>query len=151
MDLPRTRHGGEKHSLYVRLLKDRETRLTSKLPELKKRAKELHDTSYDLGFAWANKDGAGKEYIYCSELIWKAFKDAVRVELKKPHPLSDYINSPPPGRTSQDIEKDFEIYLNKPKSKERRDGQPYKRDELAISPREVFESSELEPVVDAAK
>ena len=142
--------GGGKHPLYVRRLTNREGRLGARIPELRSRAKELHDTSYDKGFAWENKDKAGQEYIYCSELVWKAYK-AVGIELGKPHPLSDYIDHPPAGRTSADVRKDFQTNLNSTESKDRRNGQDYKPIELAISPKEVFESGELEPVIDAAK
>jgi hypothetical protein len=109
------RESGEgKHPIVPRLTD--QARLTAKLADLRKRAKELHDTSYDIGFAWKNRDGKGTEYIYCSELVWKAFNDAIGVELGKPHPLSDYINHPPEGRASGDIEKDFDKWLNDPES-----------------------------------
>jgi hypothetical protein len=139
---------GEKHALYVRRLIDRERRLAPKLKALKTKAKELHDTKYDFGFAWSNRDKSNKELIYCSELIWKAYHDVPKVDLGQPHALADYIERPPAGKSSTQVEETLNRFLNSSESKERRDGQPYKRDELAISPKEVFESAELEAVVD---
>lgn len=144
---------GKKNPIYVRRLTDKDGRLSSKIEALRTRARELHDTSYDFGFAWENKDSSGKEYIYCSELVWKAFNDAVGVALKTPHPLGDYIDKKRDGteRTATErkaVEDDFNFYLNNKKSKDHRDGQPYQRSELAISPVEVFDSTELDAVSD---
>jgi hypothetical protein len=147
---------GEKNPIYVKRLKDREARLSPKIEALRKRAKELHDTPYDFGFAWANKDASGKEYIYCSELVWKAFKDAVGVALNKPHPLDDYITKKPDGKArlaseQTAVEADFKFYLDNQKAKDHRNGQSYQRSELAISPAEVFASTELDPVTDTSQ
>ena len=141
---------GKKNPIYVKRLKDREGRLSSKLEALRTKAKDLHDTHYDLGFAWKNKDSSGKEYIYCSELIWKAFNDAVGVALKDPHPLTDYIRDRPDGLKADDVKKLFDQYLNNEESKKRRDGKDYDPAELAISPAEVFASPELDPVTDTS-
>ena len=142
---------GNKNPIYVKRLKDREARLSSKIEALRKRAKELHDTPYDFGFAWTNKNGSGKEYIYCSELIWKAFQEKVGVELGHKHPLGDYIDNPPGGRTADEVKADFETYLNSDESKACGKGQPYERKEPAISPVEVFESPELDAVTDTSQ
>jgi hypothetical protein len=146
---------GNKNPIYVRRLTDTNGRLNSKIENLRTKAKDLHDTSYDFGFAWKNKHPSGKEYIYCSELVWKAFNDAVGIALKNPHPLSEYIDKKrddtqrtPAERKA--VEDDFEIYLNNKKSKDHRDGRPYERSELAISPVEVFDSTELEAVTDGS-
>jgi hypothetical protein len=144
---------GKKNPIYVRRLTDKDGRLSSKIETLRKKARELHDTSYDFGFAWENKDSSGKEYIYCSELVWKAFKAAIGVALEKPHALGDYITKKPDGkeRTATErtaVEADFDYYLNNKKSKDHRNGQPYQRGELAISPVEVFASTELDAVSD---
>ena len=78
------------HSIYVRRYSGS---LEGKLDGLRQRAKALHDTPYDNAFAWNNHEpGSGKEYIYCSELIWKAFHDAVGADLGDPHALKDYLN-----------------------------------------------------------
>jgi hypothetical protein len=147
---------GKKNPIYVRRLKDREARLSSKLGALQTRAKQLHDTSYDSGFAWANKDSGGKEYIYCSELVWKAFNDAVQVALNKPHPLEGYILKTPDDKArtpddQKDVKAAFEYYLNSSDAKDHRNGQPYQSSELAISPAEVFKSTESEAVTDTSQ
>jgi hypothetical protein len=140
---------GKKNPIYVRRLTDKNGRLSSKIDALRKRAKELHDTPYDFGFAWENKDSSGKEYIYCSELVWKAFNDAIGVALDNPHPLGDYIAKAHEGSERQAVEKCFEEYLNNQKSKDCRGGRVYDRGEKAISPAEVFASPELDAVTDA--
>lgn len=140
--------GVKSNALYARRLTNRESRLVPKLGDLEKKARELHDTSYDFGFAWTNRDKNNREFIYCSELIWKAFHDVVKVDLKQPHPLADYIEHPPTGQTSADVKKALHTYLNSAESKKRRNDHPYEASEKAISPKEVFESSELDAVTD---
>lgn len=145
---------GKKNPIYVRRLTDKDGRLSSKIEALRARAKDLHDTSYDFGFAWENKDSSGKEYIYCSELVWKAFNEKVGVQLGHKHPLSEYIDKKLDGteRTATErkaVEADFEYYLNNKKAKDHRGGRVYDRGEQAISPAEVFNSPELDAVTDA--
>lgn len=142
---------GKKNPIYVKRLKDREARLSPKIEALRKRAKELHDTSYDFGFAWTNKDASGKEYIYCSELIWKAFKEEVDIALRTPHPISDYIKDRP-DLSADDVTGLFKKYLNDdPRSRKCRNDKDYDPKELAISPAEVFASTELDPVTDTSQ
>jgi hypothetical protein len=142
---------GEKNPIYVKRLKDREARLSPKIEALRKRAKELHDTPYDFGFAWANKDASGKEYIYCSELVWKAFKEEVDIALRTPHPISDYIKDRP-DLSADDVTGLFKKCLNDdPRSRKCRNDKDYDPKELAISPAEVFASTELDPVTDTSQ
>jgi uncharacterized protein YycO len=121
------------HSIYVRRYTGS---LEGKLDALGKRAKELHDTPYDNAFAWNNHAGSGKEYIYCSELIWKAFHDAVGVDLGDPHPLKDYLEGGPAKKAK--AEAAFKMYL----------GEHYNLEEKVISPTDVFKSNKLTPVTD---
>ena len=117
------------HSIYVRRYAGS---LEGKLDGLKKRAKELHDTPYDTAFAWNNHEpSSGKEYIYCSELIWKAFHDAVGVDLGDPHPLKDYLAGGPVKKAK--AEAAFKKYL----------GEHYNLEEKVISPTDVFKSKNL--------
>lgn len=124
------------HSIYVRRYTGS---LEGKLDALGKRAKELHDTPYDNAFAWNNREpGSGKEYIYCSELIWKAFHDAVGVDLGGPHPLKDYLAGGPTKKAK--AEAAFKKYL----------GEHYNSEEKVISPTDVFKSDKLVGVTDEA-
>jgi uncharacterized protein YycO len=134
-----TKQGGHPpavlHLIYVRRYSGS---LEGKLDGLRRKAKELHDTPYDNKFAWNNHDpSSGKEYIYCSELMWKAFHDAVGIDLGTPHPLKDYLNQAS-KEDKPKVEADFKHYL----------GDHYDPEEKAISPSEVFKSDELIPVTD---
>jgi hypothetical protein len=124
------------HAIYVRRYTGS---LEGKLADLARRAKELHDTPYDKAFAWNNRHAnSGKEYIYCSELIWKAFHDAVGVDLGAPHPLKDYL-----AGTQEEKERAlaaFKEYL----------GPNYNLEEKVISPVDVFMSDKLVAVTDDA-
>jgi hypothetical protein len=140
---------GQKHHIYARRLKNRDQALVPHLQALQESAAALHKTPYDFGFAWYNKNGDGKEYIYCSELIWKAFHDKVGVDLNTPHPLQDYYLNEPEEEDVIRIKAAFAKFLNTTASKNTREGHgEYDPAELAISPKEVFDSPLLDPVTD---
>lgn len=143
--------GTPAHPLYVRRLRDRDARLTPDvLARLRAAATKLHETKYDKGFAWENHQaGTAKEYVYCSELLWKAYAAAVEVELGTPHPLKDYYEQAGSAKESERIKAVMASILNSEPSRACRAGKAYDPDELAISPREVLESAELEAVTDA--
>ena len=124
------------HSIYVRRYAGS---LEGKLADLARKGKELHDTPYDKAFAWNNREaGSGKEYIYCSELIWKAFHDAVGVDLGAPHPLKDYLAGT--QEEKKRAEAAFKEHL----------GPNYNLEEKVISPVDVFMSDKLVAVTDDA-
>jgi uncharacterized protein YycO len=77
--------------------------------------------SYDRYFGWSD------EKLYCSELVWKIYKDALNIELGELERLSDF------DLTSKQVQNQ----LN-----ERYKGNiPY--DELVISPVQIFNSEKL--------
>ena len=76
---------------------------------------------YDLYFEWSD------DKIYCSELVWKIYKEAVGIELGKLTTLGDFDLSHP---------------LVQAKIKERFKGD-LPLNELVISPAAMFESTEL--------
>lgn len=41
--------------------------------------------SYDIAFKWSD------EQLYCSELVWKIYKNGLAVELIEPRPMKSYI------------------------------------------------------------
>ncbi len=133
-----TKHGERPpavlHFIYVRRYN---ASLDGKLDGLRQRAKELHDTPYDFKFAWNNFDSSGKEYIYCSELIWKAFHSAVGADLGAPHALKDYLNQGTADEKSK-AQAAFKKYL----------GNHFDPKDMAISPMEVFQSDKLKAVSD---
>lgn len=145
-------------AIYVRRLKNRAVRLTPVIEGLKTAAKALHETKYDKGFAWKNtytENGTTKEYVYCSELVWKAYDRATKekIHLGSLHRIDKYITDAKPEE-KESVKAILKAKLNNDISRPYRkspahpNGEDYKPDELAISPQEVFESDELEPVTD---
>lgn len=60
-----------------------------KIDKLKTLFKTYEDKDYDEAFNWSD------EQIYCSELVYKLFNNALHIELCKPRKLSDFdLNNP---------------------------------------------------------
>jgi uncharacterized protein YycO len=91
---------------------------------MKKYGQKYMGKNYDSYF-----EGSDKR-IYCSELVWKIYKGALGLEIGKLQKLSDFDLSSP---------------AVKAKLKERY-GTNIPREELVISPGEMFESELLETV-----
>jgi uncharacterized protein YycO len=91
---------------------------------LKKEVTKLLGKKYDIYFNWSD------DAIYCSELIWKAYKRALNVELGKLEKLSDFDLSNPVVK----------------KIIAQRYGKNIPLNESVISPARVFESDLLEEV-----
>lgn len=71
-----------------RVLRYRTKLSSEQIQAIKSYSQKQLGKSYDLKFQWSD----GK--MYCSELVWKAYK-AAGIELCKPNKFSDYnINSP---------------------------------------------------------
>lgn len=72
-------------SFYAMRLKDADSRINA---DAVKKAERYCNTmlgkDYDLQFRWSD------EKIYCSELVWKVYKNAVGIELCKPRPFKSY-------------------------------------------------------------
>jgi hypothetical protein len=72
-------------SFYAMRLKNSGPKIT---PEIIRKAETYCNAQlgkdYDSRFQWSD------EKIYCSELVWKAYKEAAGVELCKPRPFSTY-------------------------------------------------------------
>ena len=95
------------------------------LAKIKKVGEQYRGKPYDLLFDWSD------EKIYCSELVWKIYKEALGIELGKLQQLKDFDLSHP---TVQ--KKLGERYGNHPPL-----------NATVISPENIFSSSELEEVV----
>jgi uncharacterized protein YycO len=79
-------HGEGKRFAAYRL---RDQPSDEQLERLQAAANKYDGRPYDLKFAWDN------EKIYCSELIWKAFHDALSLEVGRLQQLSDFdLRSP---------------------------------------------------------
>lgn len=76
---------GEGGRYQVRRLRDAETLLDASVVAALRRAAEAHlGRPYDLYFEWSN------DRIYCSELVWKAYREALGVELGTLERLGDF-------------------------------------------------------------
>ena len=114
---------GEGGHYVVRRLKAGVTSV--KANELRRAAEKHANKPYDLYFEWSN------ERIYCSELVWKAYHDALGVDIGVRQRLREFDLSDP---------------VVKAKMRERY-GTRVPLDEPVISPAAQFESPLLETVL----
>lgn len=113
---------GKGGAFVVKRLKDAEQVLTAeKLQRLKEVGDRFKGRHYDIHFEWTD------EKMYCSELIWKVYKEATGLEIGKLQKLRDF---------------DFSSDLVKQKMKERY-GKKIPLDEFVISPSSIFNSELL--------
>jgi len=72
-------------SFYAMRLKDADKRITHEaLNKAEKYGNTQLGKNYDSKFQWSD------ERIYCSELVWKIYKEATGIELCNPRPFSTY-------------------------------------------------------------
>lgn len=82
-------HG--KNSKYVvKRLKNSEVKLTvTQLDAMKKYGSNMLNKNYDIYFGWSDSE------IYCSELVWKIYKNGANIELCKTKELKEFnLNNP---------------------------------------------------------
>lgn len=116
---------GDGERYVVRRLRDAGRVLTpDAVRRLKKAAKRFVGKPYDHYFGWSDRR------IYCSELVWKVYRNALGIEIGKPAKLREF---------------DLEHPLVKAKLRERY-GDDVPLDEPVISPGQMFESPLLETV-----
>ncbi|MCB2196466.1 MAG: YiiX family permuted papain-like enzyme [Bacteroidetes bacterium] len=116
---------GEKKHFVVKRLKESEKYLTSSnLSKMKSIGEKYIGKNYDIYFEWSN------ERIYCSELVWKIYKEAVGIEIGKLQTLKEF-----------DLENDIVKEIM-----EKRYGETIPMDEKVISPAEMFNSNILKTV-----
>jgi hypothetical protein len=113
--------GKNKHYVIKRLKKEISSEEASKIQDA---SKKYFAKLYDLTFEWSD------EKIYCSELVWKLYKDALNIELAPLNKLSSFNLSNP---------------IIKAKLKERY-GDNVPLNEWVIAPVALFESSYLKTV-----
>tara|TARA_B110000014_G_C20015705_1_gene526737 strand:- start:198 stop:878 length:681 start_codon:yes stop_codon:yes gene_type:complete len=113
----------------VKRLKNANQILTKEaLIKMKKIGEKYYNKNYDLCFEWTD------EYIYCSELVWKIYKEGVNIELGNPIPLKNYDLSYGPAQKII-------------KKRMARNGCAFSMDELVISPSDMFHSKLLKTIV----
>lgn len=118
---------GKDNKYVVKRLKNASTELTPTIfAKVKASGEKYNGKSYDLYFGWSD------EKIYCSELVWKIYKQGANIEVGKLQKL-----------------KEFDLSSKEVKAiiKERYgDNIPF--DEIVISPQSIFDSELLVTVKD---
>ena len=113
---------GENGHYVVKRLANSDIILTDEvITEMKIYGERFTGKSYDIYFEWSD------DKIYCSELVWKIYKEAVNIEIGKLERLSDF---------------DLTDEIVRSKMKERY-GENIPMDEKVISPAEMFDSDKL--------
>jgi uncharacterized protein YycO len=113
---------GENGHYVIKRIKNSEIILTNRvINEMKIYGEKFKGKSYDLYFEWSD------DKIYCSELVWKIYKQVANIEIGKLELLSDFDLS-------------NEIVRNKMKE---RYGENIPMNEKVISPAEMFDSDKL--------
>ena len=113
---------GEKGHYIIKRLKNAEEILSPAiLSKMKKVGQQYLGKSYDEHFKWSD------EKIYCSELVWKIYKEAAGIEIGILEKLSDF-----------DLSNDYVQSIMK-----ERYGHNVPMDETVISPAAMFNSSLL--------
>ncbi len=113
---------GEKY--FVKRLKSTKNLTPEKLQAMKQFGQQLIGKDYDMGFNWSN------ERLYCSELVWKIYQQAIGVELCALKQLKNFDLSAP-----QVVAEMKKRYGNKI---------PY--EEKVVAPVDIFNSKLLESV-----
>jgi uncharacterized protein YycO len=76
---------GEKGHYVIKRLVDADKILTPEaLAKMKQIGEQFKGKNYDLYFEWSD------EKIYCSELVWKIYKEALDIEIGQLEKLSDF-------------------------------------------------------------
>ncbi|PKQ62087.1 peptidoglycan peptidase [Labilibaculum filiforme] len=113
---------GENGHYVVKRIKNSQNVLTPEtLVKMKQIGEKYAGKDYDLYFEWSDSK------IYCSELVWKIYKEAVGLEIGNLEKLRDF---------------DLSNKLVKNKLKERY-GDKIPMNELVISPESMFSSNKL--------
>lgn len=113
---------GENGHYVIKRIKNSENLLTPEtLTKMKQIGEKFSGKDYDLYFEWSDSE------IYCSELVWKIYNEAVGLEIGKLEKLGDF------NLTDKVV---------KQKLTERY-GDNIPKDELVISPASMFNSDQL--------
>lgn len=113
---------GQNSAYSVKRLKKRNSVLTqSALTKMRKKGKSWLGKNYDIAFDWSDKK------LYCSELVWKLYKEGCGLEVGKLKKLKDYDLSHPIVQEAL----------------KQRYGNNIPMEEKMISPQAIFESDLL--------
>ncbi|WP_116787204.1 YiiX family permuted papain-like enzyme [Flavobacterium psychrotrophum] len=117
---------GKDSHYTVKRLKDTRALTPLALTKMKTAARAMNGKNYDLYFEWSD------DRIYCSELIWKLYKNATGLEVGHLKKLKDFNLSAPAVQQ---------------KMKERY-GNNIPMDEKVISPADIYNSDLLKTVIE---
>ena len=118
--------GKNKHYVIKRLDNAEEVLTAEVLENMKSYGEQFKGKNYDSYFEWSD------DKIYCSELVWKMYKESTGIEIGQLEQLADF---------------DLSSKIVKQKMKERY-GQNIPMDEKVISPAAMFDSSKLITVIE---
>lgn|GEM_PF-890252 len=113
--------GKDGHYVIKRLKNSEEILTPEVLAKMREIGEKFNGKNYDIYFEWSD------EKIYCSELVWKIYKEATNIEIGKLEVLADF-----------DLSND----IVKQKMKERY-GDQVPLNEKVISPASMFDSDKL--------
>ena len=118
---------GKDAKYAVKRLKNSDKILTNEvLQKMKSYGKSMNNKDYDLYFEWSD------DKIYCSELVWKIYKNGANIELCKTKKLKDFNLDNP---------------LVKSIMKERY-GNKIPFNEAVVAPSQLYESEIVETIFD---
>lgn len=118
---------GEDSKYVVKRLKNASTDLTPSIfSKIKASGAKYKGKSYDIYFGWSD------DKIYCSELVWKLYKQGANIEVGKLQKLKEFDLS----------SKEVKAILKE------RYGDDVPLDEIVISPKSIFDSELLVTVKD---
>lgn len=120
------KRGKGRHYVVKRLINADKILIPDVLEKMKFEGTKYLGKSYDLYFEWSD------ERIYCSELVWKIYKNVLGIKVGKLQKFNEFDLSHP---------------VVQAKLKERY-GDKIPQDELVISPDQMFRSSLLETVIE---
>ncbi|WP_107038753.1 YiiX family permuted papain-like enzyme [Brumimicrobium mesophilum] len=118
--------GENSHYVVKRLINSEEVLTENAIEKMKEYGKQFAGKPYDIHFEWSNRK------LYCSELVWKIYKNALGIEIGQLQKLSEF---------------DLSNKVVKDKMKERY-GNNIPLNEKVISPAAMFESELLVVVED---
>jgi hypothetical protein len=117
---------GENLHYIIKRLKNSHALLTQEnIKKMKKAGEKFKGKNYDLYFGWSD------ESVYCSELVWKIYKETFNIEIGSLQQLRDF---------------DLSNEIVKKKIQERY-GNKIPLNENVISPAAIFESPQLETII----
>jgi uncharacterized protein YycO len=119
------KRGKNEHYVIKRLKNSKELLTQKALLNMKVVGEKFKNKNYDIYFEWSD------DKIYCSELVWKIYKEALNIEIGQLQTLSDFD-------LSDDIVK---------KIMKERYGSNIPLNEKVISPVSMFNSNKIETIL----